>query len=233
MISVCIASFNGEKFIRQQLESIIPQLGEEDEIIVSDNGSTDGTAGIIEDLGDRRIRLVGYAGEKSPSANFGNALKHARGDYIFLADQDDVWKPGKVEACMRRLKEYDCIVHDAEMTDSRLNVIVKSYFKAHGTRQNRLYNLLVKNGYMGCCMAFRRRVLDAALPFPEDIPLHDIWIGNTAAFRYSVKFIPDRLLLFRCHGGNSSFTAAMKSKNTLLRKLAIRLAVVKDLLKRT
>lgn len=231
MISVCIATYNGEKFIRQQIESITAQLGDGDEIIVSDNGSTDSTLDIIKDIGDSRIRIIKGPEVKSLTLNFENALREAEGDYIFLADQDDVWKPGKVDTCMRWMRDYGCVVTDAEMTDADLNVTDTSYFKVHGTRQGKIYNTLVKNGYMGCCMAFTRAVLEASLPFPGDIPLHDIWIGNVAAYRRGgVKFIGDRLTLFRCHGGNSSFTARKKSGNSPCRKFVIRWKVVKNLL---
>lgn len=229
MISVCIATYNGEKFIRQQISSIISQIGDKDEIIVSDDGSADSTVSIIQGFGDKRIKIIKGPEKKSPTLNFENALRHACGDYIFLADQDDVWKSNKVSTCMQWLCKYDCVVSDAEMTDGKLNIIESSYYKVHSTKTSRYYNLLLKNGYMGCCMAFSRRVLDAALPFPEDIPMHDIWIGNIAAFKFSVRFIPDRLVMFRCHGNNSSFTAAGKSGNSIFRMFMIRWTVIKRL----
>lgn len=231
MISVCIATYNGERFIRQQIDSIRTQLGQKDEIIVSDDGSSDSTLDVVRGIGDRRIRIVEGPCEGSPTRNFENALCQAKGDYIFLADQDDVWKPGKVKTCMGWLKSYGCVVSNAEMADERLNVTDESYFKVHGTRPWKVYNTVWKNGYMGCCMAFTRKVLEAALPFPPDIPMHDIWIGNVAAYRAGgVKFIDDRLVMFRCHGDNTSFTAGKKSHNSAVRKAEIRWKVVKNLL---
>ena len=104
MISVCVATYNGEKFIREQIESILCQLSSDDEIIVSDDGSTDGTIVIINCIGDKRIRIIEGPRKHSPTFNFENALKEAKGDYIFLADQDDVWKTNKVEVCMKWLQ---------------------------------------------------------------------------------------------------------------------------------
>ncbi len=230
MISVCMATYNGERFLRQQIDSILAQLGDGDELIISDDGSTDGTTDIIRSVGDDRIRLVEGPRRASATWNFENVLRQARGEYIFLSDQDDVWTDNKVAVMMEHLKRHDCVVSDARMVDERLNVLEESYFKVHGTRPGRLCNTLLKNGYMGCCMAFSRRVRDAALPFPKDIPLHDIWIGNVAAYRYGVRFIADKLVLFRCHSGNNSFTAAKKSGNSPLKMLKIRLVVVKDLM---
>lgn len=247
MISVCIATYNGAPYICQQLRSIISQLSRGDEIIISDDGSTDGTiAAIVHGLGvsdegtssgkERLFSIDGVSliiidgpGRHSATLNFECALQRASGDYIFLSDQDDVWLADKVETCMKWLARYDCVVHDAEMTDRQLNVTDTSYYKVHGTRQSRLWNLLMKNGYMGCCMAFTRRVLQASLPFPRDIPMHDIWIGNIAAWRYSLRFIPDKLTLFRCHGTNTSFTARKKSGNSVFKMFMIRWRTVKNL----
>lgn len=230
MISVCIATYNGEKFIRQQLCSILGQIGADDEIIISDDGSSDKTLNVIKSLCDKRISIIEGPKKKSPVQNFENALKKAKGDYIFLADQDDVWKDNKVEVCMAWLNDYECVVSDAEMTDEKLYVIEKSYFKVHDTRPGKIYNTLIKNGYMGCCMAFTRKVLEASLPFPKDIPLHDIWIGNVAAYKYNVKFIDDKLVMFRCHENNSSFTARKKSGYSIFRMFLIRWTVIKNLL---
>ena len=90
MISVCMATYNGEKFVCQQLRSITAQLGTADEVIVSDDGSTDSTLAVIESMGDSRIKTIEGPRRRSPVWNFENALRHAKGDYIFLADQDDV-----------------------------------------------------------------------------------------------------------------------------------------------
>ena len=126
MISVCMATYNGEKYIRQQLCSIISQIGEGDEVIISDDGSTDSTLDIVRNMADGRIRIVEGPCRQSPTLNFENALSHVKGDYIFLADQDDVWLPGKVSACMKWLGGYECVVSDAEMSDESLRAIQKS-----------------------------------------------------------------------------------------------------------
>ena len=100
MISVCIASYNGGTFIHQQLSSILYQIGENDEVIVSDDGSTDNTVSVIKSFHDKRIRIIDGPGQASPVMNFENVLNAAKGDYIFMADQDDVWLDGKVTICM-------------------------------------------------------------------------------------------------------------------------------------
>ena len=228
MISVCVATYNGEKFIREQIDSILCQLSSDDEIIVSDDGSTDGTIVIINCIGDKRIRIIEGPRKHSPTFNFENALKEAKGDYIFLADQDDVWKTNKVEVCMKWLQKYDCVVSDAEVTDSNLNPLYPSLYAIMQVRQGHIYNTVWKNGYTGCCMAFRLNILEASLPFPKDIPMHDIWIGNVAAYKYNVKFIPDKLILFRRHKETISCNGK-GSKYSIWQQMKFRWSIIKNI----
>ena len=228
MISVCVATYNGEKFIREQIDSILCQLSSDDEIIVSDDGSTDGTIVIINCIGDKRIRIIEGPRKHSPTFNFENALKEAKGDYIFLADQDDVWKTNKVEVCMKWLQKYDCVVSDAEVTDSNLNPLYPSLYAIMQVRQGHIYNTIWKNGYTGCCMAFRRKVLNASLPFPKDIPMHDIWIGNVAAYKYNVKFISEKLVLFRRHEDTISCNGK-GSKYSIWQQMKFRWSIIKNI----
>ncbi len=230
MISVCIATYNGERYIRQQIESIVCQLNVDDEIIVSDDGSTDGTLDIVKGIGDKRIKIIEGPGRKSPILNFECALKASKGDFIFLSDQDDVWKPDKVEICMKWLKTYHCVVSDAEVTDNRLKPLYPSLYAIMQVRQGRIYNTIWKNGYTGCCMAFRRDVVEASLPFPKDIPMHDIWIGNVAAYKYNVKFISDKLVLFRRHD-NAISCNGKGSRFSLRQQLKFRINTIYNVIK--
>lgn len=228
MISVCIATYNGEKYIENQLRSILHQLSEEDEIIVSDDGSKDRTIDIVKDFNDSRIRIVNN--EKHGVAfNFENAISNAKGDYIFLSDQDDEWLYNKVERCLTGLQTYHCIVTDCYICDGEGEIINKSFFSLNGTKKGKIYNLLVKSGYIGCCMAFRKEILAKVLPFPEDIPLHDLWIGNVAAFYYSLGWISDKLIKYRRHGNNAS-CAAEKSDASIIKKMGYRWHIIKHLI---
>lgn len=228
MISVCIATYNAATYLREQLESIRCQLSAGDEIIISDQ-STDNTLDIIQAVNDRRIKVVKGPAKHSPCLNFENALRHAHGDYIFLSDQDDIWKKDKIAISMKWLAHYDCIVSDAEMADKNLHIMHNSYYAFRSTHKGRLFNLIVRNGYMGCCMAFNRKVLDASLPFPKDIPMHDIWIGNVAAWRFKLAFIPEKLIIYRCHSENSSFTSTNKSGYSISKRMKFRWLTFKNL----
>ena len=107
MISVCLATYNGQRFIKRQITSILSQIGEEDEVVVSDDGSTDDTLTILRDLNDSRIRIIDGAHRHSPTWNFEKALEGARGEYIFLSDQDDVWMPDKVQKSVEALEKIE------------------------------------------------------------------------------------------------------------------------------
>ena len=166
MISVCMATYNGEKYIKEQLSSILSQLSEKDEIIVSDDSSTDKTVEIIESFQDKRIKILKNNKFRQPNLNFENALKYSKGDIIFLSDQDDVWIENKVEIILNQLKKYDLIVSDAFITNEKLNITNDSLFSEVNSNRGILKNI-IKNTYYGCCMAFKRKVLKKALPFTK------------------------------------------------------------------
>ncbi len=96
MLSVCIATYNGAKYINKQVESILLQLGIDDEIVVSDDGSIDQTISILESFGDERIKIFRNTGRHGVVSYFENALNHSSGEVIFLSDQDDIWNKKKL-----------------------------------------------------------------------------------------------------------------------------------------
>ena len=220
-----MASYNGQMFIDEQICSIINQLSHEDELIISDDGSNDLTLDIINGYiaNDIRIKLINGP-QTGLVANFDNVLKHAQGEYIFLADQDDVWECNKVSVFLEYLQNNMLVVSDCSVNDESLNVINESFFSLNSSKSGFVKNLF-KNSYLGCCMAFRKELLKDILPFPLKIPMHDWWIGLVAESRYSVKFIPERLIKYRRHGGNASPTAE-KSTSSFLTKLNYRLSLI-------
>ena len=129
-ISVALATYNGEKYISEQLNSILPQLGPEDEIIISDDGSSDRTLEIVAGFCSAQIKVLKNPG-KGVISNVENAIKHTSGDIIFLCDQDDVWLPDKVSVTKKYLLESDVklVVSDAIVVDENLKVLEDSFFK--------------------------------------------------------------------------------------------------------
>ncbi len=212
-ISVSIATFNGERFIQEQMMSVLPQLSEDDEVVVSDDGSTDETIAILESFHDPRIRIFVNEGKHGFIWNFENALTKAKGDVIFLCDQDDIWKPDKVKVVLLALKDHDIVLHDAEIIDK--NGVKTGILYSDGLHKREgFWSNLWKTRWLGCCMAFRRNVLEYALPFPRHIVGHDGWISAVGLAKFDYYYIPDVLMCYRRHGDNAS-TASGKSEKSL------------------
>ncbi|GAB3547777.1 glycosyltransferase family 2 protein [Spirosoma fluminis] len=239
MISVCLATYNGEKFIEEQLSSILIQLDKNDEIIISDDHSTDKTVEIIRKINDTRIRLYYNDERRSVIANFENALKRAQGDIIFLSDQDDVWHRNKVEKVIKELEDVDLVVTNCLFMGKDTLIHRESFFEVFNSRKGFIKNI-VKNTYLGNCMAFHSHLLKVALPFPPELfklekmyVYHDIWIGLLADILFTVRFIKEPLSYFRRHEGNASPTEdRKKSPNSLLTKIKSRCILLYTLIKR-
>lgn len=215
-----MACYNGEDYIYTQIESILNQLAPKDELIISDDGSTDETIEIIKNFHDSRITLLNNINH-GVNNNFYNAILHAKGDFIFLSDQDDVWLPNKVKACLKALQKSDLIVHDCTVVDRNMDVIYPSYFNQFKSRKGYLKNI-IRNTYIGACMAFRREILDYVLPFPTKFPVyHDGWLGSMVELKGKVEFLAIPCILYRRHDSNLSFSAT-KSGITLKKKFTNR-----------
>lgn len=231
MVSVCMATYNGERYLREQIDSILAQLEPEDELIVSDDGSVDATLSILDSYSDPRVKVYHNEGRHGVNANFENAMSHTNGDYIFLSDQDDVWLPGKVRKCVATLTESDLVLHNATIVDTDLRPLGKSLFDELHPQGGVLRNLM-RNEFTGCCMAFRKDVLKYVTPFPKTVPFyHDSWIGLLVGLKGKINILSDELLLFRRHMHNNS-SAGTQSKNGLSKKILIRLSLVYNLTKR-
>lgn len=206
MISVCVATFDGEKYINEQLDSILANIGPTDEVIVSDDGSCDGTADILSGYAesDRRIRVLNGP-QRGVIANFANAIARANGAFIFLSDQDDVWRADKVAKVLNAFesKQCDLVVHNARLIDANGRRTGDTLFDLRESRSGFFKNV-VKNSYVGCCMAFSRDLLPAIMPIPENVEMHDWWIGLVAELRFRPVFINDELIEYRRHSDNVS-----------------------------
>ncbi len=229
MISVCMATYNGARFIREQIDSILPQLGTEDELIISDDGSTDGTLGILAKYAaaDSRVRVLYH--EKNPAYakiknsrnfyyatdNFENALRQAKGDYIFLADQDDVWRNDKIQKIIGELQNFDLVMSNFSIIDEN-GQMTKEKFYANSPISKKLIKNIIDSNFLGSAMAFNRKALSNALPFPKNLLCHDLWIGCLNC-RNSV-FVDEPLHFYRRYNSNVSTTTG-KSGNSFFYKV--------------
>ena len=227
MISVVLAAYKGEKYIAEQVKSILPQLSENDELVISDDYPEGETYGAIEDIikNDSRVRYIHGKGQ-GVIRNFEYLIENAKGDYIFLCDQDDVWLNGKVDAVMREFENgADVVMHDAQIVDGELKPTGETAFGVNGAGTGIVKNI-IKNTYQGSCMAFKASLKEFILPFPENLPMHDQWIGLTGEKHGRVSLIDKPYMFYRRHGENVSGNGS-----TLIQKIKWRVSIIKCLLK--
>lgn len=222
MISVCVATYNGEKYIKEQLLSILGQLSMNDEVIVSDDGSSDKTLDIIRNLNDSRVKIYDNV-RHGIIGNFENAISKAGGDYLFLSDQDDVWLDCKVPETLALLQHLEkenteipvLVFSDVTITDSNLKIIHKSTFCENKYKPSEFTSmniLSVANNIMGCTIAFNKKALQYILPIDNDAVMHDWWIALVIS-KYGITAPLDKpTILYRQHNNNEVGSSLMKSR---------------------
>jgi glycosyltransferase involved in cell wall biosynthesis len=204
-ISIAMATYNGEKYILEQLESFNKQSILPDELVITDDCSTDNTLEIInkfKKVAPFKVRV--YSNEKNLgyAQNFNKAMQLCTNDLIFLSDQDDVWFPTKIEYMLNLAVQYpdkDLFMIDTELTDINL--------KESGlTKQGQIRGLGLNESafVMGCCIAVKKRYLDLILPIPKGFSGHDDWIVNIADI-LNLRYIDSSIQqYYRIHGNNTS-----------------------------
>lgn len=228
-ISVCLASYNGEKFIREQLKSILACLSDVDEIIISDDGSTDNTVSIINSFKDKRMTLYSNQGEKGIVSNFKNAVSHATGDIIVLSDQDDLWLPNRIESLNDIHKNYGLVMCNGNICDHKLNQENKTIQDIYPPSSSMLH-VILKNCFVGCAISFTQPYKKIFLSIPDKAPMHDWAIGLFATQKKDVFFDKVVRFLYRRHNDNNSSTG-VRSKRSIFIKISDRTLILKALLK--
>jgi glycosyltransferase involved in cell wall biosynthesis len=212
-ITVCMAAYNGESYIEKQLRSILPQLDIEDTIIIVNDYSTDRTLEILERIGDSRIQTIDNECNLGVIKSFEKSLSYASGDIVLLSDQDDLWMPGKVAEIVNVFKsnqDITLVASDAMLIDEVDKIIGDSFFAITGTFKSGWLQTLIQNKYLGCTLAFRQQMISYILPFPQDVPMHDIWIGIVNDLYGRSYYIDKPLIQYRRHTSNIT---SMKNYN--------------------
>ncbi len=225
-ISICMATYNGQTYIKKQIESILCQLSDNDELLISDDGSKDDTIKIINSFRDSRIRLI--EGPKSGCVmNFEHAIKSSKGDIIMLSDQDDIWRPNKIDtirSILLKEESIDLVCHNYGMIDAN-GLIIQDKVKKD-VKIDFWSNLKKPKLFTGNSMAFRSDKKSLILPIPKNkYVYHDNWIGLTLLKNRSksVYYIDEPLVLYRRHYNNVSVS---KSNVSILQRIFRRIILL-------
>lgn len=231
-LSVCLAMYNGSEFVREQIESILAEIGPADELLILDDGSKDDSVALVRSIDDLRITLVINDANLGHVRSFERALKLAKNDVIFLSDQDDVWVPGRVKAMLAALQETNAYVVSGgaryiDRSGMRIEVDAIPTI-APGSSSRHIANILKifagKIGYFGCAMAIRQDFLRTVVPFPQGLESHDLWIAMAANIAGRNVHVDDVVLCRRIHGANLSHV-----RRSIFAKIYSRLVFIRSL----
>lgn len=216
-IEIVLATYNGARYLAEQLESLLNQKPGSLSIIVSDDGSSDETLSIIhryEAQYPGRIRLLPPGPSQGASANFNYLLTSTKAAYVFLADQDDVWDCDKVATFHSEMQRLECqygsdtpiLIHgDLRVVDSELTSISPSFFQLQRLdfRRSRFKDLLCQNVVTGCTVILNRALIEKSLPVSSQAIMHDWWLGLVAAAFGRIAFLDKATMAYRQHGANT------------------------------
>jgi glycosyltransferase involved in cell wall biosynthesis len=213
-VSIALCTFNGGRFIAEQLRSFSEQTVLPDELVICDDGSIDETLSVVESFTSKapfEVRIFKNQQNLGSTKNFEKAIGLCSGDVIFLSDQDDIWLPEKI-ATMRKRFENDpdlaLVFSDALLVDEHLKPLKRALWemvfpakRQAEFRDDRFKTLLWQNVVTGAATAFRSRYREKFLPIPNAPGLiHDGWIALVLASVAKVDYLPAQLLLYRQHG---------------------------------
>lgn len=232
-IDILLATYNGERFLAAQLDSIIGQTYGDWRLLARDDGSTDETVDILRAYaGDHpgKILLI-EDGDKGlgASGNFERLMGHSKADYAMFCDQDDVWLPDKIDRLLNAMRDLEkqhgtaipLLVHsDLRVVGPDCEELQPSFFAYQGIEPSfgRCVNrLLVQNVVTGCASMFNRSLLERALPIPAEAMMHDWWLALVAAGFGRVRHVPETTVWYRQHGGNALGARPLKFWTMLVR----------------
>ena len=212
-VDILLATYNGEQFITEQIESILNQTYKNFRLLISDDCSTDNTRQIISEYVKKDKRIIVYTQKENIGVvqNFEFLMKKVENEYFMFSDQDDIWKPEKIEKTLNKIEETGAMLvySDLEVVDSDLNITYESYWKLKGIYQkikkyNSFESLYLNNFVTGCTVIARKELIEKALPLPKTSKyvLHDYWISLIASQNGKIEFIEEALIKYRQHKNN-------------------------------
>ncbi|RQW28145.1 glycosyltransferase family 2 protein [Rhodobacteraceae bacterium CH30] len=213
-VDIAMATYNGEKFIKFQIESIQTQTYKNWNLIISDDGSTDNTVHIIKQYAksDHRIKLANTLRQGGVVNNFNTALSNTTAKYVLFCDQDDVWPSNRLQLLVDEIHKIEkspnipCLIFtDLEVVDEKLNTLAKSFYSSQ--KINPLNNTIPENllwncTVYGCTTIFNRALIEISTPIPEQVTMHDNWLALNAATMGTIHYLPEKTILYRQHSHN-------------------------------
>lgn len=210
-VSVCMATYNGAKYINEQISSILLQLSSTDELIIVDDCSKDSTVELIQNFKDDRIVLYKNSTNKGVNFSFEKALSLSSKEYIFMSDQDDVWIKDRLNEMKNSIAHSNCLLlsSNSEFIDGDGKSINFPILGLISTNSHRnlfnIYKVFTGNGdYFGCAMVFKQELKSIILPIPFYVESHDLWIAKAANLMFANLHIDTKTLKRRVHGSNAS-----------------------------
>ncbi len=213
-LSIALCTYNGSKFLREQLQSLASQTLQPFEVVITDDCSNDDTLSIIQEF-DKLLNIKVFVNDYSlkVTKNFEKAVSLCSGDLIFMCDQDDIWHPDKLAKISQYFQDNPtqlAVFSDAELVDEQGVNLNKNFFSAVRFQETQIQEfkegkvvklLLAGNRSAGCMMAFRKELVDKIIPFPTHIPLmiHDNWLTIVVAMLDSLGLIEEKLISYRQH----------------------------------
>lgn len=232
-VDIALATFNGEKYIKILLNSLLNQTYKNFIIHICDDGSTDDTLTICKNHPlylNNQLIIHETNGNNGAYKNFRRVISHCESDYIFLCDQDDFWKPHKIEKMMKKIQEKGgnnspvLVFSDLDLVDIDLNRLGLTFFEVTQKSLNAAYpiDFIFSNHIPGCSMLFNKKAKDSFLPMPEDFYFHDWWIAICTSFFGEIVYIQEPLIDYRQHDNNTVGTKTMMHNNIVQKIVGLR-----------
>lgn len=203
LVSILLATYNGSKYLEEQLNSLVQQTYSNIEIIAVDDCSNDSTTTILHGYAStfKHITVIENDVNLGYIKNFEKGCRIAKGEYISFCDQDDVWEPEKTEVMMAAIGEHPMIYCDSAFVNADLQLLDKHSDRKHLRSYNNCLYFATDNCVGGHALIMHRSVLADALPFPQEMP-YDLWAAFAATFMGEIKYIDRAFVKWRQHGGN-------------------------------
>lgn len=239
-ILILLSTYNGEKYLKEQLDSIFLQRYKDFEIIARDDGSSDETINILKSYNIKILDTDKNLGAKlSFSALLDYAVINTDADYFMFCDQDDIWKSDKIEKTINTMKKLEkvnsdlpLLVHtDLEVVDEKLNLLAKSFWKyeKRNPSLNSINRLIMQSTVTGCTMMINRKLAEMSLPISENSIMHDWWISMVASSFGKIAYLEESTISYRQHSSND--TGSKKFGLTLILKMAVNFLFYDELYK--